>query len=76
MNPTSDQTHRRFRGLRRTVLRLCVPASTCRICPDGCGQRARWRHQAPPDQETRTPYCGHGHARQWQCRGVVDGARF
>jgi hypothetical protein len=26
MSPTSDQTSRRFRGLRRTVLRLCVPA--------------------------------------------------
>ena len=67
MDATSDQTYRRFRGLRRTVLRLCVPAllagfvlMVAASAPASAARPPRIKKPGPPTSVTATP--GNGNA--------------
>jgi Fibronectin type III domain len=78
MNPTSDQTYRRFRGLRRTVLRLCVPAllavSVLTVAASATASSTRpprIKKPGPPTAVTATP--GNGNAVVSWTAPVSDG---
>jgi hypothetical protein len=78
MNPRSDQTYRRFRGLRRTVLRVCVPAllavsvlTVAASAPASATPPPRIKRPGPPTAVTAAP--GNGNTVVSWTAPVSDG---
>ncbi|MGH9079593.1 MAG: fibronectin type III domain-containing protein [Acidimicrobiales bacterium] len=77
MNPTSDQTYRQFRGLRPTLLRLCVPALvavsvlTVAASAPASATRPRIKKPGPPTAVMATP--GNGNAVVSWTAPISDG---